>query len=123
MDFLSIAFFELNLVYEETETKKAMGAWKPPMAFAFKSNHYSSTGQASFMFAQRHQLPRLVLKIFSTQILFFNIGFFLTNPRCICQGGLKLWLPGTLSPSHFRIQFLICEEIFLGSEKAAQGRG
>ena len=39
MDFLSIAFFELNFVYEETETKKAMGAWKPPMAFAFMSNH------------------------------------------------------------------------------------
>jgi len=70
MDFLSIAFFELNFVYEKTETKKAMGAWKPPMAFAFKSNHYSSTGQASFMFAQRHQLPLWILEIFSTQNLF-----------------------------------------------------
>jgi len=57
MDLFSIAFFELNLVYEKTETKKAMGAWKPPMAFAFKSNRYSSAGQASSMFAQHHQLP------------------------------------------------------------------
>jgi hypothetical protein len=87
MDFSSIAFFELNLVYEETETKKAMGAWKPPMAFAFKSNHYSSTGQASFMFAQHHQFPSINLKIISTQILFFNVGFFLTNLRRTCQGG------------------------------------
>jgi hypothetical protein len=66
MDNLSIAFFDLNLVYEETETKKAMGAWKPPMAFAFKSNNHSSTGQASIMFAQHHQLPCSILKIFST---------------------------------------------------------
>jgi hypothetical protein len=76
MDFLSIAFFELNFVYEKTETKKAMGAWKPPMAFVFNSNNYSSTGQASFMFAQHHQLPCVILKIISTQILCFNVGFF-----------------------------------------------
>ena len=76
MDELSIAFFEPNLVYEEAETKKAMGAWKPPMAFALMSNHYSSTGQASFMFAQHHQLPCVILKIISTQTLFFNVGFF-----------------------------------------------
>jgi hypothetical protein len=57
MDNLSIAFFEPNFVYEKTETKKAMGDWKPPMAFAFKSNNYSSTGQTSFMSVQHHQLP------------------------------------------------------------------
>jgi len=55
------------------------------MAFAFMSNDYSSTGQASFMFAQHHQLPCVTLKIISTQILFFNVGFFVTNPRSICQ--------------------------------------
>jgi len=78
MDFLSIAFFELNFVYEETETKKAMGAWKPPMAFAFMSNHYSSTGQASFMFSQHHQLPCVILKIIFPQTS-FSMLFFLTN--------------------------------------------
>ncbi len=96
MDFWSIAFFDLNFVYEETETKKAMGAWKPPMAFAFISNDYSSTGQASFMSAQRHQLPFVVLNKCSTQILFFNVGFFLTNLRGTCQEGSeicsKIWL-------------------------------
>jgi len=66
-----------------------MGAWKPPMAFAFKSNNHSSTGQASFMFTQRHQLPCLVLKKCSTQILFFDVGFFLTNLRGTCQGIFK----------------------------------
>jgi hypothetical protein len=70
MDYLSIAFLELNFVYEETETKKAMGAWKPPMAFAFMSNDYSSTGQASIMFAQHHQLPCVTLKTFFTPVLF-----------------------------------------------------
>jgi len=87
MDYLSIAFYELNLVYEETETKKAMGAWKPPMAFAFKSNHYSSTGQASFsMFAQHHQLPCVNLRVFFTAVLFsINIVLYLTNPPAPCQ--------------------------------------
>jgi hypothetical protein len=81
MDYLSIAFFDLNFVYEETETKKAMGAWKPPMAFAFKSNRYSSTGQASLMFAQHHQLPCVTLKVISTQTLFPNVGLFITDFR------------------------------------------
>jgi hypothetical protein len=86
MDFLSIAFFELNFVYEKTETKKAMGAWKPPMAFAFKSKNHSSTGQASFMFAQHHQLPCVTLKVFFTSILFsINIDLYLTNPLSPCQ--------------------------------------
>jgi hypothetical protein len=60
----SLLGFDLSV--RGTETKKAMGAWKPPMAFAFKSNNHSSTGQASFMFAQHHQLPCLILNIFST---------------------------------------------------------
>jgi hypothetical protein len=86
MDYLSIAFFDLNFVYEETETKKAMGAWKPPMAFAFKSNRYSSTGQASFMFAQHHQLPCVTLRTFFTVVFFgINIYFYLTNPSTLCQ--------------------------------------
>jgi hypothetical protein len=76
MEFLSIAFFISILLPVMRQNKKAMGAWKPPMAFAFMSNHYSSTGQASFMFAQHHQLPCLVLIKCSTQILFFNVGFF-----------------------------------------------
>jgi hypothetical protein len=90
MDFLSIAFFELNFVYEKTETKKAMGAWKPPMAFAFKSNHYSSTGQASLMFAQHHQLPCVILKISFTLILLsINIEFYLTNPPPLVKSFLS----------------------------------
>ncbi|OGP93388.1 MAG: hypothetical protein A2157_17990 [Deltaproteobacteria bacterium RBG_16_47_11] len=93
MDFLSIAFLELNFVYEKTETKKAMGAWKPPMAFAFKSNHYSSTGQASFMFAQHHQLPCVNLRVFFTAVLFsINTRFYLTNPFTPCQVFFELWL-------------------------------
>jgi len=63
-----------------------MGDWKPPMAFAFNSNNYSSTGQASFMFAQHHQLPCVDLKIISTQILFFNVGFFVTNLHVLVKG-------------------------------------
>ena len=95
MDFLSIAFFELIFVYEKTETKKAMGAWKPPMAFVFKSNHYSSTGQASFMFAQHHQLPCVTLKTFFTVVLFsINIDLYLTNPLTPCQVFFELWLSG-----------------------------
>jgi len=95
MDCLSIAFFEPNFVYEKTETKKAMGAWKPPMAFAFKSNNYSSTGQASFMFAQHHQLPCVVLRVFFTAVLFpINIDLYLTNPSTPCQVFFELWLSG-----------------------------
>jgi hypothetical protein len=63
------------------ETKKAMGAWKPPMAFVFNSNNHSSTGQASFMSAQHHQLPCVVLKRCSTLILFSNVGFFITDSQ------------------------------------------
>ena len=85
MDNSSIAFSELNFVYEETETKKAMGAWKPPMAFAFKLRYYSSTGQASFMFAQHHQLPCVALIKYFTQTFFLNVGLFITNFRRTCQ--------------------------------------
>jgi hypothetical protein len=76
MDYLSIAFFVSILLPATRQIKKAMGAWKPPMAFIFNLNNYSSTGQASFMFTQHHQLPCVNLKIISTQILFFNVGFF-----------------------------------------------
>jgi len=62
MDYSSIAFFVSILMPATRQIKKAMGAWKPPMAFAFKSNNHSSTGQASFMSAQHHQLPCLILK-------------------------------------------------------------
>jgi hypothetical protein len=46
-----------------------MGAWKPPMAFVFNLNSYSSTGQASLMFAQHHQLHCVILKTFFTAVL------------------------------------------------------
>jgi len=62
------------------------------MAFAFMSNNYSSTGQASFMFAQHHQLPCVSLKIISAisaQILFFNVGFFVTNQPALVKSILK----------------------------------
>jgi len=94
MDLWSIAFFAPHFVYEKTETKKAMGAWKPPMALTFRSNVYDRTGQTSLMFAQHHQLPCIVLKKCSTQILFFNVGFFLTNLRGTCQVFFELWLSG-----------------------------
>jgi hypothetical protein len=56
------------------------------MAFAFNSNHYSSTGQASFMFTQHHQLPCVTLKIFFTVALFsIDIDLYLTNPPTPCQ--------------------------------------
>ncbi len=91
---MSIAFFEPHFVYEKTETKKAMGAWKPPMAFAFNSNHYSSTGQASFMFAQHHQLPCVILKICFILILFsVNIDLYLTDPLTPCQVFFEAHLP------------------------------
>jgi hypothetical protein len=67
---MSIALSKIDLPSQEAETKKAMGAWKPPMAFVFNSNHYSSTGQASFMFAQHHQLPWVTLKPFFIVVLF-----------------------------------------------------
>jgi hypothetical protein len=92
MDFLSIAFFELNFVSEETETKKGHGSLEAAhgLRFHVKSFHYSSTGQASFMFAQHHQLPCVVLIKCSTQILFFNVGFFITNFRWTCQVVFKI---------------------------------
>ena len=67
-----------------------MGAWKPPMAFAFMSNDYRSTGQASFMFAQHHQLLRVLLNTFFTAVLFsIKIDPYLTNPSTPCQVFLR----------------------------------
>jgi len=61
MDFLSIAFFELNLVYEETETKKAMGDLEAAHGLHFNSYVYDSTGHTSLsMFGQHHQLPLVI---------------------------------------------------------------
>ncbi len=63
-----------------------MGVWKPPMAFTFNSNAYSSTGQASFsMFAQHHQLPCVILITLSIPILFSKFKYYLTNSRGTCQ--------------------------------------
>jgi hypothetical protein len=83
---MSIALSKIDLPVRRQKQKKAMGAWKPPMAFAFISNDYSSTGQASFMSAQHHQLPCITLKTFLTAVLFWiNIESYLTNPSTPCQ--------------------------------------
>jgi hypothetical protein len=64
------------------------------MAFAFKSNNYSSTGQASFMFAQHHQLPCVALKTFFTVVLFsIDIDVYLTNPLTPCQVFFETQIP------------------------------
>jgi hypothetical protein len=90
----AIAFSGFDLPIQEAEIKKAMGAWKPPMAFVFNSNNYSSTGQASFMFAQRHQFPCVVLKTFFTAVLFsIDIHSYLTNPPTPCQVFLRFQIP------------------------------
>jgi hypothetical protein len=87
---MSIALSKIDLPVRRQKQKKAMGAWKPPMAFAFISNDYSSTGQASFMFAQHHQLPCVNLKTFFTVVLsWINTFFYLTNTQDICQGGFE----------------------------------
>jgi len=61
------SLFRTESAYEEAETKKAMGDWKPPMALTSNSNVYDGIGQTSpSMFCHHHQLPCLILKIFST---------------------------------------------------------
>jgi hypothetical protein len=71
-----------------------MGAWKPPMAVVFNSNDYSSTGQASLMFAQHHQLPCVALKTFFTAVLFsIEIDVYLTNPLTPCQVFFETQIP------------------------------
>jgi len=50
------SLFGTESAYEEAETKKAMGDWKPPMALTSNSNAYDGTGQTSlFMFCHHHQ--------------------------------------------------------------------
>jgi hypothetical protein len=61
------SLFRTESAYELAETKKAMGAWKPPMALTSHSNVYDGTRQTSpSMFCHHHQLPCLILKIIFT---------------------------------------------------------
>jgi hypothetical protein len=60
------SLFRTESAYEETETKKAMGDWKPPMALTSHSNDYVGTRQTSpSIFCHHHQLPFLILKTIS----------------------------------------------------------
>jgi hypothetical protein len=49
------SLFRAESAYEEAETKKAMGDWKPPMAVIFNSNIHDGTGQTSLSMFCHHQ--------------------------------------------------------------------
>jgi hypothetical protein len=72
----SIAFFRYILSFNKAETKKAMGAWKPPMAFNFNSNDYTNAGQTSSMSSQHHQFLCVTFKIFLIWILSLKLNIF-----------------------------------------------
>jgi hypothetical protein len=69
MEYSSIAFSKIDLPVRRQKQKRP---WELEAAHGlrFNSNNYSSTGQASIMFAQHHQLPCVTLKTFSTAVLF-----------------------------------------------------
>src|SRR4030042_218346 len=84
------SLFRTESAYEEAETKKAMGDWKPPMALIFNSYSYDGIGQTSLsMFAQHHQLPcfvKLSIRSSSNQI-----RCYLTNSSLTCQVFFEHW--------------------------------
>ena len=70
-----------------------MGDLEAAHGLHFNSNVYDSTGHTSLsMFDQHHQLPLFIPKIFSTLTPFsIVVVLYLTNHRCACQGGLKIF--------------------------------
>jgi hypothetical protein len=71
-----------HFICKRSRNKKAMGAWKPPMAFLFNSNTYSGVGQTpSSFFTQHHQFIFFKNIIFSLSVNGFKIIHFLTNEK------------------------------------------
>jgi hypothetical protein len=71
-------FFHSPFLYTlpKTEIKKAMGAWKPPMALTSNLNIHANAGQTSSMFSQHHQFPCAIFKVFLIWILSSKLNIF-----------------------------------------------
>jgi hypothetical protein len=86
----SIAFSEPNLPKNRQEQKKAMGAWKPPMAFILNSIFYNGTGQTStILLSQYHQLPFPILEILPIWPSSLRSGEYLTNFQTLVKVFLR----------------------------------